>query len=94
MDALALSYNGSRTSIVNVAFFPVTAEDWENNLYVHQYGTIINSIRVCCVAIKNENLLYTDKEFFQRKHWRPTPVLLSGKSHGCRSLVDCSPWGH
>ena len=24
----------------------------------------------------------------------PTPVLLPGKSHGWRSLVDCSPWGH
>ena len=23
----------------------------------------------------------------------PTPVLLSGKSHGRRSLVGCSPWG-
>ena len=23
----------------------------------------------------------------------PTPVLLSGKSHGWRSLVGCSPWG-
>ena len=23
----------------------------------------------------------------------PTPVLLPGKSHGWRSLEDCSPWG-
>ena len=23
-----------------------------------------------------------------------TPVLLPGKSHGRRSLVGCSPWGH
>ena len=23
-----------------------------------------------------------------------TPVLLTGKSHGWRSLVGCSPWGH
>ena len=26
--------------------------------------------------------------------WPPTPVLLPGKSHGWRSLVGCSPWGH
>ena len=30
--------------------------------------------------------------------WRrlrhPTPVLLPGRSHGWRSLVGCSPWGH
>ena len=27
------------------------------------------------------------------RQWRPTPVLLPGKSHGVRSLVGCSPWG-
>ena len=26
--------------------------------------------------------------------WHPTPGLLPGKSHGRRSLVGCSPWGH
>ena len=30
----------------------------------------------------------------QRRWWHPTPVLLPGKSHGRRSLVVCSPWGH
>ena len=29
-----------------------------------------------------------------RWQWQPTPVLLPGKSHGQRSLVGCSPWGH
>ena len=29
----------------------------------------------------------------RRRQWHPTPVLLSGKSHGRRSLVGCSPWG-
>ena len=29
-----------------------------------------------------------------RRQWHPTPVLLPGKSHGLRSLVGCSPWGH
>ena len=28
-----------------------------------------------------------------RRQWQPTPVLLSGNSHGRRSLVGCSPWG-
>ena len=31
--------------------------------------------------------------FHWRRQWHPTPVLLPGKSHGQRSLVDCSPWG-
>ena len=30
----------------------------------------------------------------QRRQWQPTPVLLPGQSHGQRSLVGCSPWGH
>ena len=25
---------------------------------------------------------------------KPSPVPLPGKSHGWRSLVGCSPWGH
>ena len=25
--------------------------------------------------------------------WQPTPVFLSGKSHGQRSLVSYIPWG-
>ena len=29
-----------------------------------------------------------------RRQWQATPVLLPGKSHGRRSLVDCSPWRH
>ena len=29
-----------------------------------------------------------------RRQWHPTPVLLPGKSHGWRSLVGCSTWGH
>ena len=29
-----------------------------------------------------------------RRKWKPTPVHLPGKSHGWRSLVGYSPWGH
>ena len=35
-------------------------------------------------------ILYTN----WRRKWQPTPVLLPGKSHGQRSLVGYSPWGH
>ena len=28
-----------------------------------------------------------------RRKWLPTPVFLSGESHGQKSLVGCSPWG-
>ena len=30
----------------------------------------------------------------RRRTWQPTPVFLPGKSHGRRSLVGSSPWGH
>ena len=29
-----------------------------------------------------------------RRAWQPTPVFLPGESHGQRSLVGCSLWGH
>ena len=29
-----------------------------------------------------------------RRKWQPTPVFLPGESHGQRSLMGCSPWGH
>ena len=29
-----------------------------------------------------------------RQEWQPTPVFLSGKFHGHRSLAGYSPWGH
>ena len=29
-----------------------------------------------------------------RRKWQPTPVFLHGESHGQRSLVAYSPWGH
>ena len=29
-----------------------------------------------------------------RRKWQPTPVILPGISHGQRSLVGYSPWGH
>ena len=38
--------------------------------------------------------LTTSQELTWRRQWQPTPGLLPGKSHGPRSLVGCSPWGH
>ena len=34
-----------------------------------------------------------DGHLNRRRKWQPTSVLLSGKSHGWRSLVSYSPWG-
>ena len=32
--------------------------------------------------------------YMYMKEMQPTPVFLPGKSHGQRSLVGYSPWGH
>ena len=34
------------------------------------------------------------REIPWKSKWQPTPGLLPGKSHGQRSLVGYSPWGH
>ena len=34
------------------------------------------------------------RKFPWRRKWQPTPVFLPGKSHGQRSPVSYSPWGH
>ena len=46
------------------------------------------------VSLSKLQELVMDREAWQRRQWHPTPVLLPGKSHGRRSLVSCSPWGH
>ena len=41
-----------------------------------------------------QNIQYYHNSSLRRRKWQPTPVLLPGKSHGQRSLVGCSSWGH
>ena len=38
-------------------------------------------------------ILAIHRGFPGRRQWHPTPVLLTGKSHGRRSLVGCCLWG-
>ena len=52
------------------------------------------------IIMKNTWSMYNQDQcpwFFsittERRQWHPTPVVLSGKSHGRRSLAGCSPWG-
>ena len=53
-----------------------------------------------CASLKLKPIVWlwpiTSVQYFwvRRRQWHPTPVLLPGKSHGRRSLVGCSPWGH
>ena len=66
----------------------------------NQFSEYAEGPRDDCTYIQ----IYTDRERstqryivhynnLSEKAMHPTPVLLSGKSHGWRSLVGCSPWG-
>ena len=49
----------------------------------------------CAISSFPPAVYFTHGSVYQRRRqWYPTPVLLPGKSHGWRSLVGCSPWGH
>ena len=55
-------------------------------------NTKLNSL--WCRASHWLSILHVVVYIYRRRRWHPTPVLLPGKSHGQRSLVGCSPWGH
>ena len=56
----------------------------------------ILTVTLVCPSLLSEMriVIVPTSEFFRRRQWHPTPVLLPGKSHGRRSLVGWSPWGH
>ena len=41
-----------------------------------------------------DDVLFLGQEDPLRRNWQPTLVFLLEKSHGQRSLVGYSPWGH
>ena len=49
---------------------------------------------IVCVLKNKKQQTNALRALLWRRQWHPTPVLLPGKSHGWRSLVGCSPWGH
>ena len=57
---------------------------WEKNLFFFFF--LLYKCVILFHYIENTTLRY---KFLK---WQPTPVLLPGKSHGQRSLVDYSPW--
>ena len=62
-----------------------TGESVEEGFFIHYWGSL------------SWFSLFVEKfggiKVLWRGQWHPTPVLLPGKSYGCRSLVGCSPWG-
>ena len=68
-----------------------------NCWYMQQLGQVIRSILLSEKdPFSKGHVLYESiyMIFLRRRQWHPISVLLPGKSHGQRSLVCCSPWGH
>ena len=52
--------------------------------YINMYHEILQKMNLKC-------LIWDFIHLLRRRQWQPTPVLMLGKPHGRRSLVDCSP---
>ena len=75
-----------------------------NHLILCRHLLFLPSIFPSLRVFSNESVLHIKWQKYwsfsfsispsRRRQWQPTPVLLPGKSHGWRSLVGCSPWGH
>ena len=67
-----------------------------NTLKIHSF-LIPNFQNSLPSSVQNNPLVFSFYlslvQFFRRRRWHPTPVLLPGKSHGQGSLVGCGPWG-
>ena len=76
---VGLSAERSSTSIDRLTTFPENV----TCLFLEKAHTQMGSSFFTCIHCRAE-----------KAQWHPTPVFLPGKSHGRRSLVGCSPWGH
>ena len=66
----------------------------KNKQKLREEPVIANPVRIAQVRKTISGWIWKVLDRQGRRQWHPTPVLLPGKSHGWRSLVGCSPWGH
>ena len=66
-------------------------------------GSLVMYYFLCLILCSVFSFLFTFLNSFAdpwvgkipgRRKWQPTPIFLPGKSHGQKSLVGYSPWGH
>ena len=82
-----LQHHSSKASILwHSAYFIVQLS--------HLYMTTRKTITLTRQTFVDKVMSLLFNMLSRRRQWHPTPVLLPGKSHGWRSLVGCSPWGH
>ena len=87
------SSSGHSPSMLILLVLWLTAPTWRSDAAQDANGLslilLTRPVRVSCNMKECWSLAW-----LWRRRWHPTPVLLPGKSHGWRSLVGCSPWGH
>ena len=88
-DFMQVSLSGSKFNEKNAIIF---------NLFLWKFWPLRNKkkLHTQTLFVYSTNIhwnLPCASNYWRRK-WKPTPVLLPGKSHGQRSLVAYSPWDH
>ena len=63
-------------------------------LYLEIYTSLVAQTVKCLPASRRPEFDPWVRKIPWRRKWQPTPVFMSGKSHGWRSLVGYSPWSH
>ena len=77
--------------------YPLQYSGLENSMNCIVHGVAKSQIRLRDVHFQFQASNWSSqylKQGSRRRQWHPTPVLLPANSHGQRSLVGCSPWGH
>ena len=71
---------------------PMDKGDWQATVHRVSESNVTKHARTHARAHTHPHTLIAKSPVVEwRRHWKPTPVLLPGKSHGRRSLVGCSP---
>ena len=73
--------------LVCINSFPVSSEV---SAFLLQVRTSLVAQRIKCLPTMRETRVQCLVRKVWRRKWQPTPVFLSGKPHGWRSLVDYS----
>ena len=96
-SSLSSLANCSRDRIASSRSFCARYTSSTRATKIHNSKLIREYRRKCILLAKIKEFFYSTELAsinHLRRQWRPTPVFLPGKSHGQRSLVGCSPWGH
>ena len=68
--------------------------DGATKLTAHKGGSIVKNLPAKVGGTGDSGLILGSGRSRGGGKWKPTPVFLSGKFHGQRSLTGYSPWGH